>query len=109
MLKAYALSQDQAPYRLDERVRICKTGARILFLDQIEGLEPIHDNDAWSPDGDYQGGNAPRHPSDFAVLDRHGRPHQNQGWMIVPEQVRDGHWKGTGMSRRPTTDSEPPR
>jgi serine/threonine protein phosphatase PrpC len=40
-LKSYALSRDQTPYRLDERVRIRKTGARILSLDQVEGLEPI--------------------------------------------------------------------
>ena len=40
-LKSYALSRDQTPYRLDERVRIRKTGARILSLDQVQGLEPI--------------------------------------------------------------------
>ena len=44
-LKAYALSRDQTPYRRDERVRIRKTGARILSLDQIEGLEPIDEDE----------------------------------------------------------------
>lgn len=77
-LKAFPLSRDQTPYRRDERVRIRATGARILSLDQLEGLEPINDNDdsanedgdlelgeeldeggdpprVWSPDGDYPG------------------------------------------------------
>ena len=45
-LKAFALSRDQTPYRRDERVRCRKTGARILSLDQIEGLEPVtYDDD----------------------------------------------------------------
>merc|ERR1719266_2546397 len=39
-LKAMPLSRDQTPYRKDERVRVKKCGARILTLDQIEGLEP---------------------------------------------------------------------
>jgi len=78
-LKAFPLSRDQTPYRKDERIRIRKTGARILSLDQLEGLEPINDKDdgsdddegdielgeeldeggdpprVWSPDGDYPG------------------------------------------------------
>jgi serine/threonine protein phosphatase PrpC/CRP-like cAMP-binding protein len=73
-LKAYPLSRDQTPYRRDERARIRGTGARILSLDQLEGLEPILDesqNDdlelgeeldeggdpprVWSPHGDYPG------------------------------------------------------
>eukprot|EP00581_Thalassiosira_minuscula_P014769 CAMPEP_0183721474 /NCGR_PEP_ID=MMETSP0737-20130205/13736_1 /TAXON_ID=385413 /ORGANISM="Thalassiosira miniscula, Strain CCMP1093" /LENGTH=728 /DNA_ID=CAMNT_0025951487 /DNA_START=137 /DNA_END=2326 /DNA_ORIENTATION=+ len=45
-LKAFALSRDQTPYRRDERIRIRKTGARILSLDQIEGLEPIDEEEA---------------------------------------------------------------
>ena len=45
-LKAFALSRDQTPYRRDERVRCRKTGARILSLDQIEGLEPIDPDEA---------------------------------------------------------------
>jgi len=73
-LKALPLSRDQTPYRRDERQRIRETGARILSLDQLEGLEPIHDdseNDnlelgeeldeggdpprVWSPNGDFPG------------------------------------------------------
>lgn len=75
-LKALALSRDQTPYRKDERVRIKSTGARILSLDQLEGFEPILEDDegedgdlelgeeldeggdpprVWSPDGDYPG------------------------------------------------------
>eukprot|EP00537_Pseudo-nitzschia_pungens_P005841 CAMPEP_0172371138 /NCGR_PEP_ID=MMETSP1060-20121228/41277_1 /TAXON_ID=37318 /ORGANISM="Pseudo-nitzschia pungens, Strain cf. cingulata" /LENGTH=747 /DNA_ID=CAMNT_0013096661 /DNA_START=139 /DNA_END=2382 /DNA_ORIENTATION=- len=78
-LKAYPLSRDQTPYRKDERIRIRKTGARILSLDQLEGLQPIHNRDddsnnesgdielgeeideggdpprVWSPNGDYPG------------------------------------------------------
>lgn len=40
-LKSFALSRDQTPYRLDERVRIRRAGGRILSLDQVEGLEKI--------------------------------------------------------------------
>lgn len=74
-LKAFPLSRDQTPYRRDERVRIRATGARVLSLDQIEGLEPIipEEDDAddlelgeeldeggdpprvWSPHGEYPG------------------------------------------------------
>lgn len=74
-LKAIPLSRDQTPYRRDERVRVRATGARILSLDQIEGLEPIvPDEDeasdlelgeeldeggdpprVWSPHGEYPG------------------------------------------------------
>jgi len=43
-LRAMPLSRDQTPYRKDERERVKKCGARILSLDQIEGLEPIHEN-----------------------------------------------------------------
>ncbi|GMH71360.1 hypothetical protein TrLO_g3867 [Triparma laevis f. longispina] len=43
-IRAVPLSHDQTPYRKDERIRVKKTGARILSLDQIEGLEPIHEN-----------------------------------------------------------------
>jgi len=42
-IKALPLSRDQTPYRKDERQRIRKTGARVLSLDQLEGLEPVHD------------------------------------------------------------------
>jgi serine/threonine protein phosphatase PrpC/CRP-like cAMP-binding protein len=74
-LKAMPLSRDQTPYRKDERKRIRQTGARILSLDQLEGLEPIPDEESdgsdlvlgeeldedgdpprvWSPNGDYPG------------------------------------------------------
>jgi len=76
--RALPLSSDQTPYRSDERKRIRATGARILSLDQIEGVEPIRDDDdkysscdqfllgevidvggdpprVWSPNGDYPG------------------------------------------------------
>jgi len=74
-LKAMPLSRDQTPYRRDERIRVRATGARILSLDQIEGLEPIRPDDdeaddlelgeeldeggdpprVWSPHGEYPG------------------------------------------------------
>ena len=74
-MKAFPLSRDQTPYRKDERARIRATGARILSLDQLEGLEPINDDShtdedmelgeeldeggdpprVWSPHGDYPG------------------------------------------------------
>lgn len=78
-LKAFALSRDQTPYRRDERIRCRKSGARILSLDQIEGLEPVKEEEedelengnemvlgeeideggdpprVWSPNGDYPG------------------------------------------------------
>lgn len=43
-LVAKPLSNDQTPYRKDERDRIKKTGARVLSMDQIEGIEPVHEN-----------------------------------------------------------------
>jgi serine/threonine protein phosphatase PrpC len=43
--QAIPLSRDQTPYRRDERIRIKATGARILSLDQIEGLEPFKDDE----------------------------------------------------------------
>jgi serine/threonine protein phosphatase PrpC len=39
-LKAIALSQDQTPYRQDERERCKKTGCRVLTMDQLEGYAP---------------------------------------------------------------------
>jgi len=80
-LRARPLSRDQTPYRRDERKRIRATGARILSLDQIEGLEPVNEEDdddmgndgegdlilgeeideggdpprVWSPHGEYPG------------------------------------------------------
>lgn len=41
---AKPMSSDQTPYRKDERERIKKTGARVLSMDQIEGIEPLHEN-----------------------------------------------------------------
>lgn len=66
------LSNDQTPYRKDERERIKKTGARVLSMDQLEGISPVHENwgelklgeeideagdppRVWSPYGDYPG------------------------------------------------------
>jgi CRP-like cAMP-binding protein/serine/threonine protein phosphatase PrpC len=71
-LVAKPLSSDQTPYRKDERERCKRYGARIMSMDQIEGLEPIHENwgdlnlgeaideggdppRIWSPKGDYPG------------------------------------------------------
>ncbi len=41
---AKALSYDQTPYRKDERERCKAAGARILTMDQLDGIEPIHEN-----------------------------------------------------------------
>eukprot|EP01032_Pedospumella_encystans_P012965 gene12965-14958_t len=38
------LSNDQTPYRKDERERLKKLGARIMTIDQVEGNEPLHEN-----------------------------------------------------------------
>ena len=43
-LKSIALSQDQTPYRKDERERCKLEGARIMTMDQLEGLAPIHED-----------------------------------------------------------------
>ena len=43
-LLALPLSQDQTPYRPDERERVKLCGARVMTVDQIEGLEPIHED-----------------------------------------------------------------
>jgi len=56
-LRALPLSRDQTPYRKDERIRIRATGARILSLDQIEGLEPILDEDEDETNGGGPWGN----------------------------------------------------
>jgi serine/threonine protein phosphatase PrpC len=44
ILKYSALSNDQTPYRKDERERVKSQGGKIMNLDQIEGNEPIHEN-----------------------------------------------------------------
>ncbi|CAM9116929.1 unnamed protein product [Ectocarpus sp. 12 AP-2014] len=71
-LVARPLSSDQTPYRKDERERVKAAGARVMSMDQIEGLEPIHENwgdvdlgveldeggdppRIWSPFGEYPG------------------------------------------------------
>lgn len=64
-LKALPLSKDQTPYRKDERARIRATGARILSLDQLEGLEPINEGESENMDCELgeeldEGGDPPR-------------------------------------------------
>ena len=46
---AIALSQDQTPYRKDERDRLKNAGARICTIDQMEGKKPMHEK--W---GEYE-------------------------------------------------------
>jgi serine/threonine protein phosphatase PrpC len=41
---AKALSKDQTPFRRDERERVKKTGARVMTMDQLDGMEPIHED-----------------------------------------------------------------
>jgi serine/threonine protein phosphatase PrpC/CRP-like cAMP-binding protein len=50
-LQALPMSDDQTPYRKDERERVRNFGgkARIMNMDQLEGLEPYHDN--WNDGG----------------------------------------------------------
>ncbi|KAL7552012.1 hypothetical protein ACHAWF_015229, partial [Thalassiosira exigua] len=43
-LVAVPLSEDQTPYRKDERERLKRAGARIMSIDQMEGLVPMHDD-----------------------------------------------------------------
>ncbi|KAF1776373.1 Cyclic nucleotide-binding-like [Phytophthora cactorum] len=43
-LVAQPLSVDQTPYRSDERERVKRSGARVLTMDQLEGIAPVHDN-----------------------------------------------------------------
>jgi serine/threonine protein phosphatase PrpC/CRP-like cAMP-binding protein len=64
-LKALPLSKDQTPYRKDERARIRATGARIMSLDQLEGLEPIVEGESENMDCELgeeldEGGDPPR-------------------------------------------------
>ena len=55
------LSDDQTPFRKDERERVKKMGARVLTLEQIEGKEPIHENwGAESGEGFDETGDPPR-------------------------------------------------
>jgi serine/threonine protein phosphatase PrpC len=43
-LSAIPLSQDQTPWRQDERERIKEEGGRIMTIDQMEGKEEMHEN-----------------------------------------------------------------
>jgi hypothetical protein len=66
-LQGCPLTFDQTPYRKDERDRCRKTGARVLNLDQLDGLEPIHDNwDVKLGEEIDDGGDPPRiwHPTE---------------------------------------------
>jgi serine/threonine protein phosphatase PrpC len=72
-LKALPLSRDQTPYRKDEKNRVRATGARVLSLDQLEGLEPIDASENNDDAADFvlgeeldEGGDPPRiwHPVD---------------------------------------------
>jgi hypothetical protein len=66
------LSRDQTPYRRDERERVKKYGAKIMTMDQVDGVEPKHENwddlilgekidetgdppRIWAPNGNYPG------------------------------------------------------
>jgi cGMP-dependent protein kinase len=60
-LVAKALSTDQTPYRRDERERVKAYGARVMTADQIDGVEPIHENwDCKLGDEIDDGGDPPR-------------------------------------------------
>lgn len=65
-MAAKPLSSDQTPYRADERARVKKYGARVLSMDQIEGIEPHHENwgDLTLGEDIDEGGDPPRiwHP-----------------------------------------------
>jgi cGMP-dependent protein kinase len=56
-----ALSTDQTPYRRDERERVKSCGARVMTADQIDGVEPIHEDwDCALGDEIDDGGDPPR-------------------------------------------------
>eukprot|EP00611_Tribonema_gayanum_P005379 TRINITY_DN145_c4_g1_i1.p1 TRINITY_DN145_c4_g1~~TRINITY_DN145_c4_g1_i1.p1 ORF type:complete len:1103 (-),score=403.39 TRINITY_DN145_c4_g1_i1:604-3912(-) len=38
------LSIDQTPFRRDERDRVKAAGAKVMTIDQIDGIEPLHEN-----------------------------------------------------------------
>ena len=52
-LAAYSLSQDQTPFRKDERERCKRAGAVIASLDQLEGEEDMHED--WGDTADTGG------------------------------------------------------
>uniref|UniRef100_A0A7S1UKI4 cGMP-dependent protein kinase n=1 Tax=Phaeomonas parva TaxID=124430 RepID=A0A7S1UKI4_9STRA len=43
-VRASPLSIDQTPFRKDERERVKEAGARVMTMDQIDGVEPMHEN-----------------------------------------------------------------
>lgn len=43
-LIAYPLSSDQTPFRKDERERVKAAGATVANMDQMDGLEEMHEN-----------------------------------------------------------------
>ena len=64
-----ALSTDQTPYRRDERERVKACGARVMTADQIDGVEPIHEDwDCALGDEIDDGGDPPRIWFAFGVL-----------------------------------------
>eukprot|EP00557_Chaetoceros_sp_GSL56_P012392 CAMPEP_0176480538 /NCGR_PEP_ID=MMETSP0200_2-20121128/2332_1 /TAXON_ID=947934 /ORGANISM="Chaetoceros sp., Strain GSL56" /LENGTH=644 /DNA_ID=CAMNT_0017876667 /DNA_START=67 /DNA_END=2001 /DNA_ORIENTATION=- len=66
--KAIPLSRDQTPHSKVERKRVRSCGARILSLDQIEGLEPLKldkKNNDKDNDNDENGGNDHDYEEDF--------------------------------------------
>ena len=83
-LKAFPLSRDQTPYRKDERKRVRACGARILSLDQLEGLEPIGEGSESEASGE----------DDFVLgeeLDEDGDP--PRVW------AQNGDYPGTAFTR----------
>lgn len=101
-LVVHPLSIDQTPFRKDERERVKKCGARVMTMDQLDGLEPIHENwglnlgeeiddsgdppRIWAQDGDYPGTAFTRSIGD-AVSERLGvfaEPEMSQH-VLVPE------------------------
>ncbi|GLE06188.1 hypothetical protein PINS_up015399 [Pythium insidiosum] len=74
-LTAQPLSVDQTPYPLgaDERERVRRCGARVLTMDQLEGIAPIHDN--WAANLNDQvdeDGDPPRIWSPYGRVSGHG-------------------------------------
>lgn len=61
-LAAKPLSVDQTPYRKDERERVKKCGARVMSMDQIDKIEPMHENwgDMSLGENIDEGGDPPR-------------------------------------------------
>ena len=52
-LVAIALSNDQTPFRKDERERCKKAGALVATMNQLEGLEEMHED--WAEGADMDG------------------------------------------------------